>query len=337
MSEIQEDTLNKKVLVIGGGSWGTALSKILLNNLSTIRWFIRKENTINYILDNHTNPNYLSSVIFDVNRIKFYKNINKAIAKSDVLIFAIPSAYLIKTMSHFTGSLEGKVIVSAIKGMVSEENLSVSEYFQKFFSVHEENIAVISGPCHAEEVALERLSYLTIASKNTILASEIANSLKCRYISTSISDDIIGTEYAVVMKNIYAIASGISHGLGYGDNFNAVLISNAIQEIKRFTDAIHPITRDINDSAYLGDLLVTAFSKFSRNRLFGSMIGQGYSVRAAQLEMNMVAEGYYGVKAIRNLNQQLGVDLPITDAVYKILYEKFSPAVSFLILSGKLK
>ncbi|MEQ1734262.1 MAG: NAD(P)H-dependent glycerol-3-phosphate dehydrogenase, partial [Bacteroidia bacterium] len=182
------------------------------------------------------------------------------------------------------------------------------------------NIAVIAGPCHAEEVAMERLSYLTIASQNAVLASNVAQALNCRYINTSINDDIYGTEYSAVLKNIMALASGICHGVGYGDNFQAVLVSNAIQEIKRFVDAVHPINRDINDHAYLGDLLVTAYSQFSRNRTFGAMIGKGYSVKAAQLELNMVAEGYFAVKCIHHINQQHNVYMPITNAVYNILY-----------------
>jgi glycerol-3-phosphate dehydrogenase (NAD(P)+) len=326
----------KKVLIIGSGSWATALAKIILYNQESIAWFIRKETTIAYFKVNQTNPNHLSGISFETSRIRFFKNLNKAIAKADILIFAVPSAYLSKTLSHFSGSLNEKIIVSAIKGMVPEENLSVSEYFQKKFLVTPDQLAIISGPCHAEEVALRKLSYLTIASHNQQLANEIATLLSCRFILTTTSDDVIGTEYAIVMKNIFAIAAGIGHGLGYGDNFLAVLLSNAIQEMKRFTNAIHPITRDIMDSAYLGDLLVTAYSKFSRNRLFGSMIGQGYSARAAQLEMNMVAEGYFAVRAIYALNEQLKADLPITNTVYKILYERYSPAIAFKTLASQM-
>ena len=199
-----------------------------------------------------------------------------------------------------------------------------------------DNIGVITGPCHAEEVAMEKLSYLTIASQNSKSADYVASQLACRYIKTTVSDDIYGTEYSAVLKNVFAIASGICHSLGYGDNFQAVLISNAIQEIKRFVDVVHPIDRDIKSSAYLGDLLVTAYSQFSRNRTFGGMIGKGYSVKSAQLEMNMIAEGYYGVKCVYEINKQYQVDMPITNAVYNIVYEKISPAIEMKLLSDQL-
>ena len=250
---------------------------------------------------------------------------------------AIPSAFLKESLAGITKEdLKNKKIFSAIKGIVPEHNLIIAEFFNQIYEVPIENIGVITGPCHAEEVAMEKLSYLTIASQNAESANFIAAKLACRYIKTTTSDDIYGTEYSAVLKNVLAIAAGICHGLGYGDNFLSVLISNGIQEIKRFVDVVHPITRDIKDSAYLGDLLVTAYSQFSRNRTFGSMIGKGYSVKSAQMEMNMVAEGYYGVKCVHEINKKYKIEMPITDAVYHILYEKISPVIEMRLLTDKL-
>jgi glycerol-3-phosphate dehydrogenase (NAD(P)+) len=231
---------------------------------------------------------------------------------------------------------ENKIVFSAIKGIVPRPLLIVGEYFNQEFAVPYSHIGVVTGPCHAEEVALEKLSYLTIASQSGEFAQYVAEKISCRYIRASVSDDIYGTEFSAVLKNVFAIASGICHGLGYGDNFQAVLISNAIQEISRFVDAVHPIDRDIKDTAYLGDLLVTAYSQFSRNRMFGAMIGKGYSVKMAHLEMNMVAEGYYAVKCIQEINSKYKVNMPITNAVYHILYEKISPVIEIKLLTDKL-
>ena len=250
---------------------------------------------------------------------------------------AVPSAFLKDALKELTvEDFKNKKVFSAIKGIVPEHNLIVGEFFNTQYNIPLENIGVITGPCHAEEVAMEKLSYLTIASQNTENANFVASQLNCRYIKTTVSDDIFGTEYSAVLKNVFAIASGICHGIGYGDNFQAVLISNAIQEIMAFVDVVHPIDRDIKSSAYLGDLLVTAYSQFSRNRMFGNMIGKGYSVRYAQLEMNMVAEGYYGVKCIHEINKKFKVNMPITDAVYNIVYEKISPAIEMKLLTDKL-
>jgi glycerol-3-phosphate dehydrogenase (NAD(P)+) len=229
------------------------------------------------------------------------------------------------------------MVFSAIKGIIPDELLIVGDFLNSTYEIPVGQIGVITGPCHAEEVAMERLSYLTIACQNTTNADTLASMMNCRYIKTTVSDDIYGTEYSAVLKNVFAIAGGIAHGVGYGDNYLAVLISNAIQEIKRFVDAVHPINRDINDSAYLGDLLVTAYSSFSRNRLFGTMVGKGYSVKVAQLEMNMVAEGYYATKCIYELNRKYKVHMPITDSVYRVLYEKVSPRIEMKLLSDQLK
>lgn len=326
-----------KVGVIGGGSWATALAKILLERQESLNWFMRNQDTIDQFRENSHNPHYLCDVEFDIDKINFSSDLNKVVTESDILIFAIPSIFLKNALKKLEVSLADKIVVSAIKGIVPDENLIIGEFFNKFYGVPIENMGVISGPCHAEEVALERLSYLTFSCLEVKKARLLAQMFECSYIKASISDDIYGTEYSAVLKNVFAIASGICHGLRYGDNFQAVLISNAIQEIKRFVDTVHPIQRDIKSSAYLGDLLVTAYSQFSRNRTFGTMIGKGYSVKTAQLEMHMIAEGFYAVKCIKEINEQYNVHMPITDAVYNILYGKISPIIEVRILTDELR
>ncbi|MEO7977547.1 NAD(P)H-dependent glycerol-3-phosphate dehydrogenase [Flavobacterium sp.] len=312
---------NLKFSVIGGGSWATAIAKMLCVNLSEISWYMRNESAIEHIQKYKHNPNYLSSVEFDTNKLKLTSDINEAIEYADYLIFAIPSAFLNDELKKLTVSLEDKIIFSAIKGIVPETSLIVGEHFHIQYDIPYYNIGVITGPCHAEEVALERLSYLTIACGDPEKASIVAKNLSGNYIKAKISDDIIGTEYAAMLKNIYAIAAGIAHGLGYGDNFQSVMMSNSIREMRKFIKKVHKMKRNINDSAYLGDLLVTGYSVFSRNRMFGNMIGKGYTVKSAMMEMSMVAEGYYAVKSAYKLNQAYGAKTPIIDAVYSILYE----------------
>ncbi|MCW3071180.1 MAG: glycerol-3-phosphate dehydrogenase [Bacteroidetes bacterium] len=326
-----------QIAVIGGGSWATAIVKMLCNNSSQIHWWLRSNTVVEHIRKYKHNPNYLTSVEFDTNKLLLNTDLKDVVAKADVLIMAVPSAFLKEALSGLTAEdFKNKKVFSAIKGIVPEHNLIVGEFFNTEYSIPMANIGVITGPCHAEEVAMEKLSYLTIASQDTANAAYVASQLNCRYIKTTVSDDIFGTEYSAVLKNVFAIASGICHGLGYGDNFQAVLISNAIQEIKAFVDVVHPIDRDIKSSAYLGDLLVTAYSQFSRNRMFGNMVGKGYSVKYAQMEMNMIAEGYYGVKCIYEINKKYKVDMPITNAVYNIVYEKISPAIEMKLLTDKL-
>ena len=329
------------IAVIGGGSWATAIVKMLCNNVTDstpkISWWIRSEETVDYIKKFKHNPKYLSSVELHLDQLILETEIKKAIQSNDVLIMAVPAAFLANSLVGLTKKdFENKIVFSAIKGIVPGPNLIVGEYFNQEFGIDYKNIGVITGPCHAEEVALEKLSYLTVACQSQEYAQFVAEKISCRYIRASVSDDIYGTEFSAVLKNVFAIASGICHGLGYGDNFQAVLISNAIQEISRFVDAVHPIDRDIKSTAYLGDLLVTAYSQFSRNRMFGAMIGKGYSVKMAQLEMNMVAEGYYAVKCIHEINSRFKVEMPITNAVYHILYEKIAPAIEIKLLTDKL-
>lgn len=310
-----------KVAVFGGGSWATAIVKMLSENLDEIGWYMRSDYIIENIKKDKHNPSYISSVEFNTDQLILSSDINKMIDYADYIIFAIPSAFLNDELKKITVSLKGKVIFSAIKGIVPETGLIVGEHFFEEYKIPFEDIGVITGPCHAEEVALERLSYLTIACKDKDKATFIADQLSSRYIKTKISDDIIGTEYAAMLKNIYAIAAGIAHGLGYGDNFQSVLMSNAIREMKRFIQKVHNMERNINNSAYLGDLLVTGYSVFSRNRMFGNMIGKGYTVKSAMLEMSMVAEGYYATNSAYKIKTDKGnLKTPIIDTVYEILY-----------------
>jgi glycerol-3-phosphate dehydrogenase (NAD(P)+) len=328
----------KRIGILGAGSWATAMVKIISNNAPHINWWVRKEETIEHIRKYHHNPNYLSDIELSLEKITLYSNLKEAIKHSDILLIGVPSAFMSEAFKGLTKEdFAGKMIFSLIKGTLPDKKLMVSQYFQKYFEVDLSKFGMIAGPCHAEEVALEKLSYLTVACSNSAEATQMAKTLNCRYIKACTSTDMQGIEYTAALKNIYAVASGICHGLGgYGDNFQAVLVANAIQEIGRFIDIAYPTMRDTNLSAYLGDLLVTAYSQFSRNRMLGSMVGKGYSVKYAQMEMNMVAEGYYAVKTIYTLNQSLKVDMPICDAVYRILYEKMSPSVEIRLLSERL-
>ena len=327
-----------KYAVFGGGSWATAIVKMLCENLDEVGWYMRSVYAKEHILNEQHNPNYLSSVEFHLEQLKLSNDINEMVRYADVLIFVIPSAFLHQELQKLTESLDGKTIVSAVKGIMPESGLLVGEHFHDIYNIPFDHIAVIAGPCHAEEVALERLSYLTISCADPVKAQTIADQLSSSYIRTKISDDIIGTEYAVMLKNIYAIAAGIAHGLGYGDNFQSVLMSNAIREMKRFIKKMHKMKRNINNSAYLGDLLVTGYSIFSRNRMFGNMIGKGYTVKSAMMEMNMVAEGYYATKSAYDLNQKNTnkTRLPIIEAVYAILYENKNPKKVFKKLTDRL-
>ncbi|MBN1926624.1 MAG: NAD(P)H-dependent glycerol-3-phosphate dehydrogenase [Prolixibacteraceae bacterium] len=328
---------NSKIGIIGSGSWATALAKILLNNVNSINWFFRNDETLQHFIKFHNNPNYLSDVLFETSRINFYNDINKIASDSEILILVIPSAFLKESLKELTTDISSKFVISAIKGIIPDDNLIVGKFLNQYYQVPFDSIGIIAGPCHAEEIALERLSYITIACPDVKKARNFALLIESSYIRAHISDDIYGTEYSSVLKNIIAIAAGICNGLHYGDNFQAVLISNAIQEIKRFVDKVHPISRDIKGSAYLGDLLVTAYSQFSRNRMFGTMIGKGYSVRSAQLEMRMIAEGYYAVKCLNEINREHNVNIPICDAVFNICYENISPAIEIRLLTENLR
>ncbi len=324
--------------MIGGGSWATALVKMLSENPVRVHWWLRSRESVRHIRQFRHNPRYLSDVEIHKRKVKVYTDLKKSLKLAEYVLIAIPAAFVKDALSPLEpGSLRGKVIVSAVKGIIPEENLLVSEYLEQYFDHPPEDVCVIGGPCHAEEVALEKLSYLTIASRQTVHAKQVAALLQGRYIRTKASNDPIGIEYAAIIKNIVALACGIAHGMGYGDNFQAVLVANATQEIERFVRKVFPQEgREINASAYLGDLLVTAYSQFSRNRTFGSMIGRGYSVQSAQMEMNMIAEGYYAVKSVYEINQQYQVFMPIVKAVYTILYKRESPRQEMMILQDLL-
>ncbi|WP_299059078.1 NAD(P)H-dependent glycerol-3-phosphate dehydrogenase [uncultured Polaribacter sp.] len=326
----------KKIAVFGGGSWATAIVKMLSENLETVGWYMRSEQAIEHIKENDHNPNYLQSAEVFARQLDLSSDINYTVENYDVLIFAIPSAFLMSELKKLKYSLKDKTIFSAIKGIVPETGLIIGEHFNKEYNIPLKNIGVITGPCHAEEVAMERLSYLTIACEDEEKAKFIEKSIQSWYIKTKISDDIIGTEYAAMLKNIYAVAAGIAHGLGYGDNFQAVLMSNAVREMKRFIKKVHKMKRNINNSAYLGDLLVTGYSTFSRNRMFGNMIGKGYTVRSAQHEMSMIAEGYYATKSAFKIAKDNNANTPIIDTVYSILYDNKNPKKEFKNLTDNL-
>jgi glycerol-3-phosphate dehydrogenase (NAD(P)+) len=341
MTSLEE--LKKKIptqiAVIGGGSWATALVKILSENQVKIKWWIRRKADVDFIRKYNHNPSYLTDVAINPRKVKTYNKMSEALNGVEYIILAIPAAFIPATLKDLNKKhFEGKKVVSAIKGMIPEENLLVTDWLTKEFNLPIGQTCVIAGPCHAEEVALEKQSYLTIASPNIEVAKSFANLLNCRFLQANAIADLYGVEYCAVIKNIIAIACGITRGLGFGDNFQAVLVSNAMQEIKIFLDEIYPKeNRDLNNSGYLGDLLVTAYSQFSRNRTFGNMIGKGYSVKSAQIEMNMIAEGYYAVRSIYLISKQHHLKLPIIDAVYHIVYEKTNPLIEMNTLKGYLK
>ncbi len=326
-----------KIAIIGGGSWATAIAKIVVGHTHHIGWYMRRDDRIEDFKRLGHNPAYLRSAHFNVDEILFSSDINKIVEEYDTLVFVTPSPYLKNHLSKLKTNIHDKFIVTAIKGIVPDENLVCSEYFHQVYDVPLENLACIGGPSHAEEVALERLSYLTVGCKDVSKAEAFSEVLASEFIKTKTSSDVIGIEYASVLKNVYAIAVGICNGLKYGDNFLAVLVSNAVQEMNRFLTAVHPIQRSIYDSVYLGDLLVTGYSIFSRNRTFGTMIGKGYSVKTARIEMQMIAEGYFGTKCIKELNRQMHVNMPILDAVYNILYEQTNPQTEIKLLTDSFR
>jgi len=327
-----------KYAVFGSGSWATAIIKMLCENSDPVGWYVRKQQTIDHILSEEHNPTYLSSVELNIDQLNLNNDINKVAEFADVLIFAIPSAFIESELQKLTVDISSKTVISAVKGIIPESGLLVGEHIHQKFRVDINNIVVLSGPCHAEEVALERLSYLTIACADLDIASAIADQFSSNYIKTSTSDDVVGAEYAAMLKNIYAIAAGIAHGLGYGDNFQSVLMSNATREMKRFTKKVHKMKRNINETVYLGDLLVTCYSLFSRNRMFGNMIGKGYTVKSAQMEMSMIAEGYYATKSAYQINQskEKPAQTPIVDTVYEILYMNKNAKKALKRLTEKL-
>lgn len=330
-------SISGTIAVMGGGSWATALAKLLLVNNERIMWYMRRDDRIADFKRLQHNPAYLSDVRFDTGRIDFSSDINEVCRRADVLLLALPSPYIKSHLAKLSADISEKFVVSAVKGIVPDENLTVAEYMCRFYKVDPDRTVVLSGPCHAEEVALDRLSYLTVGSTSEALSEAFAKRIASRSLKTIVSADMIGIEYGAVLKNVYAILAGILHGMKNGDNFLAVLVSSSIREMERWVDAVAPCPgRNICNSAYLGDLLVTSYSRFSRNHNFGAMIGKGYSVKAAMMEMEMVTEGYYGAKCIHEINKEKQVDIPIADAVYSILYEKAKPAQVIEELAEKL-
>ena len=326
-----------RIAIIGGGSWATAIAKIVVEHTHHIGWYMRRDDRIEDFKRLGHNPAYLTSVHFNIGEISFYSDINKIVQAYDTLIFVTPSAYIKNHLKKLRVRLKDKFLVTAIKGIVPDENLVCSEYFHQVYDVPYVNLACLGGPSHAEEVALERLSYLTVGCSDRDKAQAFSDLLSCDYIKTKISSDVIGIEYASVLKNVYAIAAGICNGLKYGDNFMSVLMANAVQEMSRFLKSVYTLERNITDSVYLGDLLVTGYSNFSRNRTFGTMIGKGYSVKSAQIEMEMIAEGYFGTKCMKEINRHSHVNMPILDAVYNILYERISPQIEIKLLTDSFR
>ena len=326
-----------KIAIIGGGSWATAIAKIVVGHTHHIGWYMRRDDRIDEFRRLSHNPAYLTSVHFEVDEIGFSSDINRIVADYDTLVFVTPSPYIKNHLKKLKTRIKDKFVITAIKGIVPDENLVCSEFFHQVYDVPYENLACLGGPSHAEEVALERLSYLTVGCSDREKAQAFADVLTSEYIKTKTSSDVIGIEYASVLKNVYAIAAGICSGLKFGDNFQSVLMSNAVQEMSRFLTAINPIERCVYDSVYLGDLLVTGYSNFSRNRTFGTMIGKGYSVKSAQIEMEMIAEGFFCTKCMKEINRHLHVNMPILDAVYNILYERISPQIEIKLLTDSFR
>lgn len=326
--------------ILGSGSWATALAKIILANEERISWYMRRHEQASAFKTSGRNPSYLQAAIFDTERINFYSDsqINNFFRACDTVVLVTPSPYFKSYMKKVRkSSTRGKMLVNAIKGIVPDENVLITQHLIDEYDVPKNLIAVVSGPCHAEEVARNRHSYLTVAGYDKLQVEAFAKSIRSDLVNCVTTKDVVGVQYASVLKNIYAIASGICHGLQYGDNFQSVLVSNAIAEMNTFINAVHLIDRDITESVYLGDLLVTAYSQHSRNRTFGNLIGKGYSVKSAQSDMEMIAEGYYGAKCIREINLRYRVNMPIMETIYQILYEEVSAGAAILQLAKHFK
>ena len=328
--------MNNKFAVLGGGSWGTAIVKMLLENNRVVNWYVRTEEDVQFIKNKGRNSKYLQSVVFDKSKINPSSSVRETVINSEIIILAIPSPFLDTELKKISDLIIGKTIFSALKGVIPESHLIVSEHLNEFYKIPFSSIGIITGPCHAEEVALEKLSYLTVACKNEKNGREMANSLMSSYINVKFSKDTMGVEYAAMLKNIYAIVAGICHGLGYGDNFQSVLISSCVREMKKFVYKIYKTNRDINDSEYLGDLLVTCYSSFSRNRTLGNMIGKGYTLKAAISEMSMISEGYYATKNAYELIESEFNEFDIISSAYQILYKNSNPKTTIKELTKKL-
>ncbi len=329
---------NLKIGVIGEGSWATAIIKLLQYNISNIVWAVRDPDMLQQMKENHHNPLYLSDVEIETEKITFETSVKETIRKSDILLIVLPAAFIESSLEGITETdFHGKFVFSATKGLIPTQHKTVCTYLHDFFNIPFSHLGFISGPSHAEEIALERLTFLTVLSENSEIANIVANALHCRFLKIITSSDVLGAEYSSALKNVMAIATGVCHGLGYGDNSISVLVSSAIREIQTFLNHMAPAERNLLNYVYLGDLMVTCYSQFSRNRTFGAMIGKGYTVKSAQLEMNMVAEGYYSVKSFIEICREREMEMPIVQAVYHILYERYSPSVEMKLLTDKLK
>lgn len=346
------DTL--KFGVIGSGSWATALVKILTDNGQPVNWWVRNTKQIEHIQKRRHNPQYLSTAYLDVSLLSISDDVNAVIKASDVILLVVPSAFIQDVLDKVDKELlTGKKIVSAIKGIVPGPDILLNEYLQEHFSFPLEDYFAVLGPCHAEEVASEKLSYLTISGIDPVFTEKICTYFKTPYINTITNHDILGVQYAAVLKNIYALGAGIAHGLEYGDNFLSVYIANTADEMAGFLKKAgiqhivvgeHKIYSSLNQkkdinyaaSVYLGDLLVTCYSLYSRNRTFGAMIGKGYTVQSAQLEMNMIAEGYNASKCINHINKNVLAEMPIAETIYQILWERLSPSEGFARIEEEL-
>ena len=329
----------KSVAVIGGGSWATALVKVLSEKSIHINWWIRNPKNIQHIITYKFNPHYLSGISINTKKITLSTNLSQVFSNSSFILLVLPSAFIKETLSTLPDIkiLKEKVIISAIKGMIPSENILITDYLKQNLKINEDRIIILGGPCHAEEVAMKKQTYITLTSSKSSLAKEYKKLFENRFIQVRINTDMYGIELIAVLKNIVAIACGIAHGLGYGDNFQAVLVANAMQEIQNFIQKTHPAAqRNIHISAYLGDVLVTTYSQFSRNRIFGSMIGKGYSIKSAQMQIQMITEGYYAVKSIYTINKKYQISIPIIITVYRILYENAPPDIEFKMLQGHL-
>ena len=344
---IWQKTVTMRFGIIGSGSWATALAKILTDNEFEIYWNVRSEEMVTFMRQRHHNPNYLSSVHFNSQLLHLTTRVSDVIQNADLLIIAVPSSYIVSALEDLPNdALKGMQIISAVKGILPDSNQLLNEFLQSKFSIDLNNYFTIMGPCHAEEVASEKLSYLTISGSDTEMAGKIAAAFSTPYLNTIVNNDVIGVQYAAILKNIYALGAGIAHGLEYGDNFQSVLIANCADEMAGFLQKVgirnievgkhegedlvtHRKTANYAASVYLGDLLVTCYSLFSRNRTFGNMIGKGYSVKAAQLEMNMVAEGFNASKCIHSINKRVGADMPIAETIYQVLWENVKPSIGF--------
>jgi glycerol-3-phosphate dehydrogenase (NAD(P)+) len=329
---------NLKIGVVGEGSWATAIIKLLQYNTSNIIWAVRDADMLQQMKENHHNPLYLSDVELEIDKITFETSVKETVRKSDIILVVLPAAFIESSLEGMTESdFQGKFVFSATKGIIPSQHKTVCNFFHDSFAIPFSHLGFISGPSHAEEIALERLTFLTVLSENSEIATVVANALHCRFLKVITSSDVLGAEYSSALKNVMAIATGVCHGLGYGDNSISVLVSCAIREIQDFLNVMAPAERNLLNYVYLGDLMVTCYSQFSRNRTFGAMIGKGYTVKSAQLEMNMVAEGYYSVKSIMEICREKEIEMPILQAIYHILYERISPSVEMKLLTDKLK